>query len=261
VRMRWTTAGILHLSHTYGCPFPGVHLLQTVHGATSAHGSCKPCAARPGRTAAHFFPHTRPPDTHPHFLPKHTAHTTFTHSIDNGDVSLKYPGSLVNTYFSLVLSSMSGNKQRGRRMPHRPHPGPAAVRPRARDNTLDETSDIGSVDGARDMSMSFAREGSGGFDSSRHDRDPSPSPAPGAASGGFGSGRHNGTSSPSPAASGGGAGGFERDTATLRNAAASGRKQTSPLTKLSASAACNGTKTFRVISTSSTSSDSNSAGC
>ena len=49
--------------------------------------------------------------------------------------------------------------------------------------------------------------------------------------------------------------------ATLKNVAASGRKQTSPLTKLSASAACNGTKTFRVISTSSTSSDSNSAGC
>jgi len=66
-----------------------------------------------------------------------------------------------------------------------------------------------------DMSMSFAREGSGGFDSSRHDRDPSPSPARGAARGGFGSGRHNGTSSPSPAASGGGAGGFERDSGDL----------------------------------------------
>jgi len=56
------------------------------------------------------------------------------------------------------------------------------------------------------------REGSGGFDSRRHDRDPSPSPASrGAARGGFGSGRHNGTSSPSPAASGGAARGFERD--------------------------------------------------
>ena len=50
--------------------------------------------------------------------------------------------------------------------------------------------------------------------------------------------------------------------ATLKNAAASGRKQTSPLTTLSAGAACTCTKTFRDTSTSSsTSSASNSDGC
>jgi len=81
----------------------------------------------------------------------------------------------------------------------------------------DEASETASVDGARDMSTSFAREGSGefdsrevsgGLDSRRQDRDPSPFQATrGAARGGFafGSSRHYGTSSPSPAASGGAA--------------------------------------------------------
>jgi hypothetical protein len=98
------------------------------------------------------------------------------------------------------------------------------VRPRVGDNTLDEASNIASVDGARYMSTSFTREGSGGFDrredsggfdSRRHARDPSPSPtARGAARGGFGSGRHNGNSSPSPAASGDAAS-SERDRCNL----------------------------------------------
>jgi hypothetical protein len=110
---------------------------------------------------------------------------------------------------------MPGKQQRGRRTQHHPRPGPAVVRPRNGDNTLDEASDIASVDGSRDMSTSFAREGSGGFDSRegsggfdsrRQDCDPSPFPAACvAARGGFGSGRRNGTSSPSPAASGGSA--------------------------------------------------------
>jgi hypothetical protein len=121
----------------------------------------------------------------------------------------------VNTYFSLVLSSMPGHKKRGQRTYHGPRPGTAVVRPRDGDNTHDEASDIASVDCARDMSTSFAREGSGGFDSSegsggfdshRQDRDPSPFPAARvAARGGFGTGRRNGTSSPSPAPSGGAA--------------------------------------------------------
>jgi hypothetical protein len=89
------------------------------------------------------------------------------------------------------------------------------VLPRVGYNTLDEANDIGSVDGARDINMSFAREGSGCFDSRRHDLDPSPSPACGAALGGFGSDRHNVTTSPSPAASGGAARGFERDSVDL----------------------------------------------
>ncbi len=66
----------------------------------------------------------------------------------------------------------------------------------------DEASETASVDGARDMSTSFAREGSGEFDSRegsggldnrRQDRDPSPFQATrGAARGGFafGSSRH-----------------------------------------------------------------------
>ena len=86
----------------------------------------------------------------------------------------------MNTYFSLVLSSMTGNKKRGHRTQHGPRPAPVVVNPHAVDNTLDEASDIGSVDGARDLSTSFpregsvcfdSREGSGGFDSSRHDGD------------------------------------------------------------------------------------------
>jgi hypothetical protein len=93
---------------------------------------------------------------------------------------------------------MTGNKKRGHRTQHGPRPAPVVVNPHAVDNTLDEASDIGSVDGARDLSTSFpregsvcfdSREGSGGFDSSRHDGDQSPSPeARGAARGGFGRG-------------------------------------------------------------------------
>ena len=50
------------------------------------------------------------------------------------------------------------------------------------------------------------------FDSRRHDRDTSPSPAAhGDARGGFGSGRHNGDSTPSTDSSGGADRGFERD--------------------------------------------------
>jgi len=83
----------------------------------------------------------------------------------------------VNTYFSLVLSSMPCNKKRGHRTQHGPRPAPAVVNPCAVDNTLDEANDIASVDSARDLSTSFAREGSGDFDSRRHDHDQNPSPA------------------------------------------------------------------------------------
>ena len=107
---------------------------------------------------------------------------------------------------------MPGNHQRrtSRRVETR-HPRGSAMMARSRD---DAASEIASVDGARDMSASFAREGSGdfdsregsgGLDSRRPDRDPSPFQATrGAARGGFvfGSSRCHGTSSPSPAASG-----------------------------------------------------------
>jgi len=207
LRVCWTPARILRLSHLkYRRSIPGTQLLQAVRGATSACTSCKMGAVLPRRTAVHFFPHTRPPDTHSHLSQQHT-----TPSLESG-AAFEYQGSLVNTYFSLVLSSMPGKQQRGRHTQHRPRPGPAVVRPRVVDNTLDEASDIASVDGARDMSTSFARggsvgfdshKGSGDFDSRRQDRDPSPfAAARGAARGGFGSDRRNGTSSPSPAASG-----------------------------------------------------------
>jgi len=128
---------------------------------------------RPRRHAAHFFPHTRPPDTH---------------ALEVGTACLEYWGSLVNTYSSIVLRSMP--KQRDRRTYS---PRPAVSRPHDGldllvDNTLDETDDRASDDGALDMSMSFARGGSVGFGSRRHDHDPSLSPvASGAANGGFGS--------------------------------------------------------------------------
>ena len=159
---------LLSLSHTYGRLIPDAQLLPAARGATSEHVSCKSCSVRPRRTAAHFFPHTRPPDTPSHFSQQHQ---TSTHSLESRPTLLEYQGSLLNTYFSLVLSSMPGSKQRGRRMAHRPRPVPAVVRPRdvLHDNQLDEASDLGSVDGARDMSMSFAREGSGDFDSRGRD--------------------------------------------------------------------------------------------
>jgi hypothetical protein len=194
LRVRWTPARILRLSHTFGRLIPSAQLLPATRGATSAPGSCKSCAVRPRRTAVHFFPHTRPPDTHSHFSHQHT-----THYLESGAARLEYQSFLVNTYFSLVLSSMPCNKKRGHRTQHGPRPAPAVVNPCTVDNTLDEASDIALVDGARDMSTSFAREGSGGFDSRegsggfdrrRHDCDQSPSPAAcGIAGGGFGRGR------------------------------------------------------------------------
>jgi hypothetical protein len=79
MRACWTLACIPRLLAAYGSG-----------PATSAYGSCKPCAVRPRRLAAHFFPHTRPPDPHPHFLPQHTAHTTFTHTLAVGAACLVY---------------------------------------------------------------------------------------------------------------------------------------------------------------------------
>jgi hypothetical protein len=66
--------------------------------ATSAHSSCKPCAVRPKRTAVHFFPHTRPPDTH----------TTFTHALEVGDACLAYQRLLVNSYYTSDLCRPRG---------------------------------------------------------------------------------------------------------------------------------------------------------
>ena len=159
MRACWTLARIPRLLATYGSGT-----------ATSAHGSCKPCAVRPRRIAAHFFPHTRPPDTHAHSSPQHSTsthtlavaspqYTTFTLTLTVvGAACLEYRGFLVNTYSSLALRSMGGN---GR---HRKQPRPAA-RPAARpqdgldslgDDTLalDEDDDRASDDGARDTSIS-----------------------------------------------------------------------------------------------------------
>jgi len=120
---------------------------------------------------------------------------------------------------------MPGNRQRrnSRRVETRPPRG-SAMMARSRDDAASEI-ETALVDGARDMSTSFAREGSGdfdsrpregsgGLDSRRPARDPSPFQATrGAARGGFafGSSRRYGTSSPSPAAGGGAARGGDTE--------------------------------------------------
>ena len=247
LRACWTPARTLRRSHT-GRHIPG--------GAASTRSACTLRVERPRRTAVHFFPHTRPPDTHSHLSQPPT-----TPPLDCG-AALEYPGSLANIYFLLVLSSMP-KKRSGYRRPHG-----AATMARSRDDAASEI-ETASVDGARDMSTSFAREGSGdldcrevsgGPDSRRPDRDPSPFlPTRGAERGGFtfGSSRRYGTSSPSPAAAGGGArGGDHEERGRIW------KKAASPLTTLSASAACTGTRTFLATSTSfSTFSVSNSDGC
>ena len=113
-----------------------------------------------------------------------------------------------------VLSSMPKKRRSSR------HPRGSAMMALPRDDAASETA---SVDGDRDISTSFAREGSGdldrregsgGPDSRRPDRAHSPFLAPrGAGRGGFpfGSSRRYGTSSPSPAAAGGGARGGDHD--------------------------------------------------
>jgi len=214
--------------HAYCVPrIPGAQLLpQDVRGATSAPSACTLRVERPRRTAVHFSPHTRPPDTHSHLSQQHT-----TPPLDSR-AAVEYQGPLVNTYSSLALNSMPGNKRRTGRSRHPPG---FAMMDRSRD---DAASEIASIDGAREMTTSFAREGPGdfhnhigsvgldnrrqdsdpspfqaarsaahgGFGSSRLDRDPSPfQAARGDARGGFGSSRRHGTSSPSPAASGGAA--------------------------------------------------------
>jgi hypothetical protein len=84
LRACWTLARIPRLLATY-----------EFGTATSAHGSCKPCTVRFRRIAAHFFPHTCPPDTHTQFSPQRT---TFTHTLAVGAACLECQGSLVNTY-------------------------------------------------------------------------------------------------------------------------------------------------------------------
>ena len=84
MRACWTLAHIPRLLATYGSGT-----------ATLAHGSCSPCVVRPRRNAAHFFPHTRPPDTHIQFSPQHP---TFTHALEVGDACLAYQRLLVNSY-------------------------------------------------------------------------------------------------------------------------------------------------------------------
>ncbi len=231
-------------------------LLPAACDATSARSACTLRAESPRRTAVHFFPHTRPPDTHSHLSQQHT-----TPSLDSRSV-FEYQGSLVNTYFSLVLTSMPGKQRRAGRSHHRP-PG-SAMMACPRD---DEASEIASVDGTRDMSTSFAREGSGDFDTAKAlavltVADKTATPARfklrvslhvvvSAAADAMAPPARRPLLVEEPLAA-----------ATLKNAAASGRKQTSPLTTLSASTVCTGTKTFRTTFTSfSTSSVSNSDGC
>jgi hypothetical protein len=63
LRARWTPACILRPSYIHhGRNMPG-QLLPAACGATSMRSACTLNAERPRRTAVHFFPHTRPPDT------------------------------------------------------------------------------------------------------------------------------------------------------------------------------------------------------
>ena len=64
-------------------------------GATSVRSACMLGAESPRRTEVHFFPHTRPPDTHAHSSPQHS---TFTHTLVVGDACLVYQRLLVNSY-------------------------------------------------------------------------------------------------------------------------------------------------------------------
>ena len=143
LRARWTPARILRPSHIHhGRYMPG-QLSPAACGATSMLSACTLRVERPRRTAVHFFPHTRPPDT-------------LSHPLDRG-AAVEYQGPLVNTYSSLALSSMPGNKRcTGRSR----HPPGSAMMARSRD---DAASEIASVADARDMSTSLAREGSGDF--------------------------------------------------------------------------------------------------
>jgi hypothetical protein len=75
LRANWTLARIPRLLATHG-----LHLITGT--ATSAHGSCEQRPVRHRRSVAHFFPHTRPPDTH---------------ALEVGATYLEYQWSLVNT--------------------------------------------------------------------------------------------------------------------------------------------------------------------
>jgi len=89
----WTLARIPRLLATY-----------EFGTATSAHGSCKLRPVRL-RRIAHFFPHTRPPDTHAQFSPQHT---TFTHALEVGAACLANQRLLVNPYCTFDLCRPRG---------------------------------------------------------------------------------------------------------------------------------------------------------
>jgi hypothetical protein len=108
---------------------PLAHTIRTIHPRRAAPASCAWCdfacsscklrAERPRRTAVHFFPHTRPPDTHPHSSSQHSTvtgysykfsqqHPTFTHVLAVGDACLVYQRLLVNSYCTSDLCSPHG---------------------------------------------------------------------------------------------------------------------------------------------------------
>ena len=75
MRACWTLARILRRSYIHhGGYMPG-QLLLAACGATSMRSACTLRVERPRRNAVHFFPHTRPPDTH-----EHSSHSSTPHS-------------------------------------------------------------------------------------------------------------------------------------------------------------------------------------
>jgi len=77
-------------------------LPHAVRGATSTRSACMLRVERPRRTAVHFFPHTRPPDTHSHLSPQH-----HTPPLDRG-AAVEYQGPLVNPYCTSDLCRPRG---------------------------------------------------------------------------------------------------------------------------------------------------------
>ncbi len=107
LRACWTSTRKLRRSHL-GRQIPGAQLLpQAVLGATSTRSACTLRVERPRRIAVHFFPHTRPPDTHSHLSQQHD-----THPLDRG-AAVEYQGPGEHLLFACSDQGMPKSKRRG----------------------------------------------------------------------------------------------------------------------------------------------------
>ena len=108
MRACWTLARILRRSYIHhGGYMPG-QLLLAACGATSMRSACTLRVERPRRNAVHFFPHTRPPDTHSHLSQPPT-----TPPLDSG-AAVEYQGhSGEHLLFACSDQGMPNGKRRG----------------------------------------------------------------------------------------------------------------------------------------------------